>query len=254
MTSRKEPELSVEEHISYLKKSSLPTVIVEGKDDIVVYRVIEKIYGPTNISVLPVGGREAVIGIFKRRSEIDNDLFFIADKDMWCLTGVPGDFSDVQICLTHGYSLENDVIIDGNILSYMNENEKEQFEKELSVFLEWYIITLDRHLRSKDKKIQTHPEVILSNIENIEDLIRLEPDEIYPVELKSKILADPMNLVRGKSLFAVLIRQLSYKGRYARHNCLSLMEVVANSRGDRLNRIFGSVRDYFHLGQENTVV
>ena len=61
-------EISTEEAIAVIKKSSLPTVVIEGADDAIVYRKIEDI-GDGFVSLLPVGGRENVLAIFNRKAE-----------------------------------------------------------------------------------------------------------------------------------------------------------------------------------------
>ena len=56
---------SFEELISALERSNLPTVIVEGEDDIIVYRTLdEKVDG---IDVIDVGGRDILLKIYREK-------------------------------------------------------------------------------------------------------------------------------------------------------------------------------------------
>ena len=100
--------LTLEEIISTLQHSSLPTVITEGKDDIIVYRKLEDAFLDINISVLAVNGRSCLLELFKRRYEIrsPNKLAFIADRDHWIFTGIPTAYKANNLFFTHGYSVE----------------------------------------------------------------------------------------------------------------------------------------------------
>ena len=61
--------LTKEEIIASIKHSSIPTVLVEGGDDIIFYRRIEEEFDSMELSMLPVGNKEAVLSIKK---EIDS--------------------------------------------------------------------------------------------------------------------------------------------------------------------------------------
>ena len=256
MTSRAIQMLSVDDHVAYLRKSSIPTIIVEGNDDLVIYRYIERRFGAVNISILPVGGRKNVLSIFDRRTEINTPLFFIADRDNWCITGVPDKYNSEQIALTSGYSIENDVILDGNLMKYLDEKEEANLRRELDTFIAWYALALSRHLASEGAVIKTHPNTIIDDVANCAQLSILADGEIYPEALKNKLSHAPFELVRGKSVFAVLMRQISYSGRKPKHHHLSLMETVGASPGDRIDQIFERVSDFFnltHLSHAGTV-
>ncbi len=62
--------LTIDEIISTLNHSDLPTVLVEGSDDIFVYRNIESKIGSRQINFLPCGGRNTLLKIFERKNEI----------------------------------------------------------------------------------------------------------------------------------------------------------------------------------------
>lgn len=51
---------TVNEIYELLKRSSLPTVLVEGKDDIIFYRGIEFELSCFNIDMLPAGNKSSV--------------------------------------------------------------------------------------------------------------------------------------------------------------------------------------------------
>jgi hypothetical protein len=144
MYSPEKVELDVEEIIAPLKKTSLPTVIVEGSDDVIVYRRFEIGLAHLGISIFPVGGRKKVLDIFLRKSEIPADvkLVFVVDQDTWVNTGVPAQYQSSQMVLTTGYSIENDVFMDGNLVSLLKGQEIAKFFSELESFVEWNSLAL----------------------------------------------------------------------------------------------------------------
>jgi hypothetical protein len=75
--------------------------------------------------------------------------------------------------------------------------------------------------------------------------VHLRSGEVFPVDLYDKIKADYGRLLRGKSLLAILMRHLSYKGRSVRHNQRALLQNVGASRGPLLNEMFNSVYGVF---------
>lgn len=251
MASRSNRHFTVDEYIAVLRRSQIPTIIVEGNDDIVVYRFIEKTLGATAVSVLPVGGRENVLEIFQRRGELNVPVFFIADRDNWCITGVPEEFSSDQLALTNGYSIENDVIHDGELLAYLTPQESDRLKSELETFIEWYALALSRHLRAVGAVIKTHPNAILDDAANRARLCLLIEGESYPQALRERLLAAPFELIRGKSVFAMLMRHLSYQDRQPRHHHLALMEVVGAKPGHYIGSIFQRVSKFLDLASQN---
>ncbi len=107
--------MTVNEIVSTLTHSSLPTIFVEGKDDIIVYRQFEKIFGARKVDFFRCNGRATLLEIFKRKDEFAHlNTHFIADKDMWVFVGIPAEYQDVFF--TQGYSIENDLFFDGQYL------------------------------------------------------------------------------------------------------------------------------------------
>jgi hypothetical protein len=95
------PRMSVDEIISTLKHSSVASIVVEGNDDVIVLRAIEEDLHSYGVSLIVAGGRNSVLEIFKRRSELPAGLpvVFVADRDLWILSDVPPEFVSEQIIL-----------------------------------------------------------------------------------------------------------------------------------------------------------
>jgi hypothetical protein len=219
-------DVTVEELIATLAHSNVPTLITEGKDDIIVLRKMEDKFSDRGLSVLPVGGRNKVIELFDRRGEIVNSnlILFAMDQDTWLYEGVPAQYQHASVIFTEGYSIENDMYRDGSWEGLFYGNERILFEDELNKFIRWYAITLARHLSGKNVVITRSPTHILDGIADLDDFISLQKDEAYPEELRKRILDNYARELRGKSLLALILRRLSAHNRDPKHSGKSLLE------------------------------
>lgn len=233
---------TVEEIVALLKKTSLPTVVCEGSDDLIVYRRLEERLSHIGVSVLPAGGRENVLQIFERRAEVPSSirLAFIADRDTWVNSQVPPDYVASVLCLTSGYSIENDVIADGDLESLLVGSEIVRYKSELSDFLDWYALALDRHLADQSYPIAHHPDRVL-NLTQRPALTALRTGEVYPAALRARLASQYKALVRGKSLLALLIRNTNTRPGLPKHTDKALLEIVAARPGPLLARITNQV-------------
>lgn len=241
-TNSAKAQPTVEEIIALLKRTALPSVVCEGSDDLIVYRRIEEQLGHIGVSVLPAGGRENVLQIFDRRGEIPNSvrLAFIADRDTWVNTAVPAGYVNPLLCLTSGYSIENDVIIDGNLEGLLTGPEVAAYKSQLNDFLDWYALALNRHLANSADPIAHHPDYVLKPAER-PSLMALRPGESYPSALRSTLATHYGILVRGKSLLSLLVRNTNTRPGQPRHTDKALLEIVAARPGDLLKRITTAV-------------
>lgn len=239
--------MTTDELFATLSRSSLPTVVLEGKDDLIVFRDLESKFADIQLSVLPVGGRKAVLDLFERYPELapKKAVAFIADQDFWVVTGVPAGYQSERLLLTTGYSIENDVFVDGDLKRFLSKEEAEKFTKELVVFVRWYALAFSRFLKDPGKRFDFHPNHILDNEAEREKLLALDAGEIYPADLQKQILEDYGRLLRGKSLMALLMRQLAHQKRTVRHHSKALTEVVALSPGALLIRFFTELEKLF---------
>lgn len=230
-------ELTYEELLALIKRSSLPTLVVEGKDDMIVYRRLEDEYYDKNLSVLSVGGREKVLRLFEALKEAPPkaQVVFFADLDMWVLEGVPEKYHSDNLFFTTGYSIENDVFCDGNLLSYMDHRERIKFGKELECYLKWYALAVDRAAKGDGSSISQFPSDEF--FRSYDELVLLRDGENYPQDLFTTFSAGYVELLRGKALMGLILRQLSYPGRHARHNVRAFIEHVAVAPGPKIRLI-----------------
>ena len=244
--SNHKADISIDEVMATLTRSSLPTIVVEGADDMIVYRNFEENLSSIGVSVLPVGGRENVLEIYSRRDELPSSvkISFIADQDIWVNTGIPEECQNERLLFTSGYSIENDVYIDGELWRLLHTDEVPKFDADVKAFLRWYALALSRHLQDKSETIKLHPDHVLNPNQHA-NLLSLRSDELYPEELHDALTCDFRKLLRGKSLMALLVRHTNYKGREPRHNSKALMEVVAKRPGPLLDSLYSRVRSLY---------
>lgn len=246
-------KLTKEEILATISHSSIPTVLVEGKNDIIFYRRIEEDeFDDLEISMLPAGNKDSVISIKNEVNSWKNkkQIAYIVDRDTWINFGVPDNISDIII--TKGYSIENDLFEDGNLCSLLQKNELNIFNSEREKFIKWYAITLMRNREGrkqadgKDFCYQEHPNKILDG-KFFDEQTKLYDDEKFPFDLFNDISKNWHLKLRGKSLLALLVRQLSHKNRKAKYSILTLMDLAASQKGENYMRIVSALKEHFKI-------
>jgi hypothetical protein len=249
-------KLTPDEVISTLQHTNVPTIVSEGKGDLVVLRKIEDRFADSGITVLAAGGRDTALKVFARRNELpDNQLFlFFVDQDCWVYVGVPDSHTDDNLFYTDGYSIENDMFRDGELFNLMTAAETILFKTELERFISWYTVAVERHLADNSVPIATAPNLILDSNEDVESLLNLGPDESLKGHAFEHIIANYGKLLRGKSLFGILMRQLSAPNRAAKYSNYALLEFGASRSGvlfDRVSHWVNSRLDHYRQLSEH---
>lgn len=227
------PRPTVDELFELLKRTSLPTVLVEGKDDIIFYRKVEEDLQDYGVDMLPAGNKDAVLDLRKRFLEhpVPCAMIFVVDNDLWVHLPKDQDIAPVDVITTYGYSIENDLFIDGDLEGLLDVREVARFKFELERFSRWYALAISRKLSGIDTPFRTHPGKILDDKPFFDEQMVLAEGESYPTKLFDEITAGYSKLIRGKSLFALLQRQLSAKNRVVKFGSKQLMAVGAAKRG-----------------------
>ncbi len=218
-------ELTVDEIIETLKRSSLTTVLVEGIDDVMIYRWIEDEIGIHNANFFPCGGRDNLLQVFERRNEFSNlKTIFVADKDAFVYVNPPENYN--EIIWTNGYSIENDLYYGRGIEQILSKKEKEVFTKSLNNFIEYYAFEIENMLNSKEHCFRNHPQHVLCDLQHtVKQEFLQQINFIKPsVEIVNNVKENYDVLIRGKSLFGLLTRILNSKNRKIKHSKASLLE------------------------------
>lgn len=236
-------ELTVDEIVDTLKRSSLTTVLVEGKDDVLLYRWMENEIGITNASFFPCGGRDKLLQVFGRRNEFSNlKTIFVADKDAYVYINPPEDLN--EIIWTNGYSIEND-LYERKIETLLDNDEKSMFLKSLNSFIDYYAFEIENFLEGKSYCFRNHPQHIICETKNevkrefLESINFKDPKKEIKQDLEERYDV----LIRGKSLFALLTRILSKQSRQIKHSKMSLLEhCFRTHKSQRFINLIGEIQ------------
>lgn len=233
------PRPTIDELFELLKRTSLPTVLVEGKDDILFYRVVEENLRANNVDMLPAGNKDAVLELRRRLSavKVSAKVIFVVDKDLWVHSQPEEAVCPDGVITTEGYSVENDLFCDGHLEELLYADELEIFQADLFRFLRWYALSVTRTLAGKEATFRTHPNKLLDNDELYADQTELDGNEEYPEELFESLRENyPLHL-RGKSLLAIMQRRLSAKGRAVKFSTKQLIVIGATRKGPCFRRL-----------------
>jgi hypothetical protein len=216
-----------EEIVSSLKHSQLPTIIVEGPDDTMIYRWMLEDFEIGQACLLPCGGRDTLLNVYNRQNEFSHiPVLFIADKDTFVYSGVPHNYS--KITFTQGYSIENDLYQGRKIEQLLSKSEKKNFCKALQNFIRYYGCMLDRFTNGHtDYSFREHPAKILTDSYDlsVNDIpgVFVEPNAATVQYLTNNYDL----LLRGHSLFQILLMFLSpqHKKRTVKYSKNQLYDI-----------------------------
>ena len=220
-------DMTVDECVAALHRTYLPTVIVEGRDDMQVYQWAERRAGIQKANVLPVGGKETLLAVYRRRNEFAHlPVAFVADRDLWLFSGIPPDYPD--IIWTEGYSIENDLYAGASLENLLNTDEVVEHQQVLEAIIEWFAFEIEEHLADREAQVDTHCNEIvpLGQTEMDQSFCTRRGFRSPNEEIHQQIKDEYQLQLRGKSLFQILVRFLSAPGRDAKHSTSGLYEIA----------------------------
>lgn len=225
-------------------------VVVEGVDDIVIYRNLITLYRAKGIKVLPAGGRDKVLEVFdalKNTANLEKSIF-IVDQDSWIFSGIPSAYQHDRIICTSGYSIENDVYVDKQLETLMQgTNVYTSFQNDLAIYLKWFALAITRFCTDNNacgEKLDVHPSTFFKNQLSINSYHALKNGEVFPQEAYDDLLINYALKFRGKCLLPLAVRSLGQRSSEAKYNTNTIMEETAiTGRGLHLNRIFSQVEN-----------
>lgn len=171
-----------------LKRSSLNTVVIEGKDDLYLYRKMIEDIGDTKISLLACGGRSALLKVYERKNEVENaKLTFVCDSDLWIFFGEP-EFKNNDMITTEGYSIENEIYQDGEdiLLNLLSDQETEYFNILIKNTCRWFASEIDKIFENRQH------DCLFSNVSLLSTaVIKANNVDFEPQFLASRNYTDP---------------------------------------------------------------
>lgn len=148
--------MTASEVVSTLRNSSLPTLIVEGRSDMVLYQAIEEMCFANSIDVMPVGSRTTLFEVHSRRAEFSKTpVAFLADRDMFAFGSIPPEHSG--IIFTSGYSIENDILAGGKAFRILSKKHVPLWSNVLSAMSQWFASVVHRYLNGEAVEYKQHP-------------------------------------------------------------------------------------------------
>jgi len=220
------PKMTESEIITYLGKTSLPTLLVEGDADAGIYRWVERQLGIFSGSILVCSGRDVLISIYKRRGTFPHGkIAWLADLDMWRYSSPPADLAG--IIFTAGYSIENDLYADSDIESLLEPAERSQHARLLGVVCRWFAFEILEYQAGRTALTASHiNQVVDFAVMDISAVFRAfrsfaEPD----ATLVNQLVSDYKLQLRGKTLLQVIVKYLSDSRRNPKYSYGSIIEL-----------------------------
>ena len=219
------PDSTVEDLVLALRLSNRTNIVVEGKDDEIIYgKLIERL-GRFDVGLFSAGSKDTLLHLYEELSHYENigdfrhvPVAFIADRDMWLFRGIPACYDD--IIWTEGYSIENDLYSRVKLRDRIgNQVEYDQVLDSISV---WFAYKVEEYLEKNPpppRKIfqsfrdEEHVDVghRLGRIIPIEGTT-LAPDLEFLPSYHDRVRAVRTSYhlqLRGKLLFELLVRFLN---------------------------------------------
>lgn len=130
-----------------------------------VFRFMEDYIGNARkVNFLPCGGRTALLKVFERREEFSHlKTMFIADQDMWVFTGILPEYEG-EIVFTKGYSIENDLYMDGEhyIDMLFAPHQLKKKKKVLNSLIRWFAFEVELYKKGQASEMQITDFSLLS--------------------------------------------------------------------------------------------
>ena len=226
--------VSDDELVAILKRTTLPTILVEGRDDMTAYRWIEDRLGTQQANILPCGGRETLLRIYKRRSEFSEiSTAFLADRDMWLFSAIPKGYD--QVVFTRGYSIENDVLDSSGVDGLLSQDERSSFDALADTLATWFAFEVEQYRAGLPWCVDIHPNHLIPHKTTLLNHAALRPRVFKEpkARLRDSIRAQFGLRFRGKSLMQLYLRLLnapSRKSKFSKHNLLEIGVGLGHSR------------------------
>ncbi len=219
------PYPTEDELVNTLRRSSLPTVLVEGKEDMPIFRWVEERLGSRKASVQAAGDKNKLLSVFNRRREFpDLPVAFVADKDMWLFSGIPSGYN--HVIWTEGYSIENDLYVDAELEELLDPKETLEHQQLLDTIAEWFAFEVEEYLACKYFRIAHHCNRVVpcGQTQMDESFRRARGFRSPSREIHRQVREAYQLQLRGKLLFQMLIRYLSAPDRQRKYSYSDLYD------------------------------
>lgn len=244
------PPATVDEIVAHLKHTSMPTLLVEGTTDAAVYRHMEERFNLPAGTVLQCYGRDCLLAVFHRRTEIkDVKTVFFADRDLWLFTAIPREYEDVLF--TCGYSIENDVLDGEAVERLLDRTEATEFRAVVAEVCRWFAHEVDKALKGIPATLDLHVnQIVPLGSQHLDPIWCVRSGfQDPPAVLLAEIRENYRTRLRGKQLLQCLVRFLSATSRGAsKFSRANLLEMATKSpEHRRLDPLANAVQERLRL-------
>ncbi len=234
--------MTPDEIISTIKRTTIPTLCVEGTQDKEALRKLEELLGIPGL-ILICNGRANLFEVFKRSYEFkDKKVVFLADKDLYVFKRIPKEYNG--IIFTFGYSLENDVLSSKQAENLFTQSELKSFSEIVKTVSIYYWSECKKCHNSNKKpnwlKSYTIYERHLKKTFTIEHV-----DE--KCIIWNKINSNPYKYLRGKNLLGCLHIPFSKRKKTVRYSPEQIIDIsVRTKRSKELNNLIKKISCEFN--------
>jgi hypothetical protein len=234
-------EFTVDEAVGALKHSSLPSLVVEGKGDMTVYRWLERELGTKSVSLFPVGGRSNVFKVLDRRTEFPKaKVAFLVDSDLEVFRQSGSAAPHPDVIWTKGYSIENDLLASRTIEVLLEPDEERGLQTLLNEVCRWFAFEVQRYLDGQEAQVKHHVNVVVPIGQKClcPKFCRSRGYAEPPPQLAQKIRKNYLLLLRGHNLLGCYLRFLSSPSRGGnKYSTTNLLDISTKfPRRKRLTR------------------
>ncbi len=240
--------------VETLKRSSIDTVLIEGKDDKQVFDYIEKDIKDQIIDFFPCNGRNNLIEVYKRRDELASKCLFFCDSDLWLFKDCEFE-TDSTLISTEGYSIENDLFEDSKefVLSLFDEEEFIKFETLINNLSRWFAYQVHLYLNDLPcdyaEKSVLSPNFVQELDVITQDYLDFDYSQIDE-SLKEKFENYPHIYLRGKFIFQIfelIFQQRDNNLKFTKRQLFDLIyrQIDKNNNNKILSRNIEMIKEYF---------
>lgn len=212
------PDPTIENLVIALRLSNKPNIIVEGKDDEIIYRTLVERLGRFDVGFFSASSKNTLLRLYEELSQYESlgdfrhvPVAFIADRDMWLFSGIPEGYAD--IIWTQGYSIENDLYISAELESFL-----ETHQQVLNAVCRWFAFEVEAFLKGDAAYVaEGLDEIVPRGKTELDDAFLKRRGFLPPQEERYQQIREAYGLqLRGKLLFQTLLRFLNAADRELR--------------------------------------
>ncbi len=186
--------------------------------------------------------RDDLLSIYSNRQL----SIYVVDREMRVFRETPESY--LNVIWTKGYSLENDLYIDGGLENLIDPHEKWKHRQVLNATIKWFAFEVEKFFDNEtlEMDVKLSDIVLPGQLELNKKFCEENNFREPPAERIQHIIDDYPRLLPGKYLFQILVRFLNTPGRSFNYKAslqsLSDIALAANSTQQPLDELARQIR------------